>query len=289
MTRATTVRVLSVVGRIAALVLVLGPSQAALYAQAFRSSPVWDDGKAEFCAYEVDWRRYGELYPGRALLITVKEPWAPDLEVKADRPRADGFEVLKLNHIRDVPTGIYTYHQMASLFVRRDTGELRKLAVTSSEGCGISTARMLGGVLETRSYFDDQGERRQPYPQGAIPEDGLPISLRDYLDGPLPESIDVLPSLMTGRFPDLTPTSYRLSRKKVDDVETPAGVFATLELRLEAGDSWMAYQFSSESPHPLVRLERSDGTVYRLARCERTAYWQQSRPGGEEWLPESVR
>ena len=51
----------------------------------------------------------------------------------------------------------------------------------------------------------------------------------------------------------------------------------------------MAYQFSSESPHPLVRLERSDGTVYRLAKCERTAYWQQTRPGGEEWLPESVR
>ena len=59
--------------------------------------------------------------------------------------------------MRDVPTGIYTYHQMASVFLRRDSGELRKLSVMSSEGCGISTAHMVGGELETRSYFDGQG------------------------------------------------------------------------------------------------------------------------------------
>ena len=31
----------------------------------------------------------------RALLVLVKEPWAPDLDVKADTPRRDGFDVLK--------------------------------------------------------------------------------------------------------------------------------------------------------------------------------------------------
>ena len=47
----------------------------------WRRSPLWDDGKAEFCAYEVSWARYGRHYDGRALLILVKEPWAPDLDV----------------------------------------------------------------------------------------------------------------------------------------------------------------------------------------------------------------
>ena len=120
------------------------------------------------------WARYGHHYDGRALLVLVKEPWAPELEVKADDPAAAGFEVLKLNHVRDVPTGIYTYHQMASVFPRRDTGALRKLAATSSEACGVSTAEMVRGRLETRSYFDGQGDRTLDYPAGALPEDGLP-------------------------------------------------------------------------------------------------------------------
>ncbi|UCE03620.1 MAG: hypothetical protein JSW67_05395 [Candidatus Latescibacterota bacterium] len=74
---------------------------------AWRHDPIWDDGAAEFAAYEVTWRRYGTLYGGSALLLLVKEPWAPDLHVKADRPRRDGYDVLKLNHVRDVATGIY--------------------------------------------------------------------------------------------------------------------------------------------------------------------------------------
>src|SRR5688500_12946391 len=90
----------------------------------WRRSPLWDDGKAEYCAYDVTWARYGHHFDGRALLVLVKEPWAPDLEVKADTPRKDGFDVLKLNHIRDVQTGIYTYHQMASVYTRRDSGAL---------------------------------------------------------------------------------------------------------------------------------------------------------------------
>jgi len=30
----------------------------------WRRDAVWDDGKAEFCAYEVEWARYGERWPG---------------------------------------------------------------------------------------------------------------------------------------------------------------------------------------------------------------------------------
>ena len=266
-----------------------GPLLPAAAEGAWRQSAVWDDGNAEFCAYEVDWRRYGELYPGRALSVLVKEPWAPDLEVKADSPRGDGFEVLKLNFMRDVPTGIYTYHQMASVFLRRDDGELRKLAATSSEGCGISTAEMTGGTLTTSSYFDGQGEREMPWPAGAVPEDGLPATLRDWVNGGAPSSVLVFPSLLAGRFPELSAQQWRLSRRTVDDVDLPAGTFSGVELRLSRGDEWLTYLFAADSPHQLLRLSRSDGSDYRLAKCERIPYWRMTRPGSEQWLPEAVR
>jgi hypothetical protein len=247
---------------------------------AWRRSALWDDGKAEFCAYEVTWARYSHHFDGRALLILVKEPWAPDLNVKADQPRQDGFDVLKLNHVRDVPTGIYTYHQMASLFTRRDSGALQKIAATSSEACGVSTAEMVGGRLETRSYFDGQGDRSVPYPAGALPEDGLPASLRDYVAGKAPETLQVFPSLMAARFPDLKPAAYRVEKKEAAD-----GV----EIRLTSGPSVLTYTFEKEAPYLLRRFEREDGTVYRLAKCERIPYWEMHGPGDERWLPERTR
>lgn len=243
----------------------------------WRHSPLWDDGKAEYCAYDVTWARYGHHFDGRALLILVKEPWAPDLDVKADTPRRDGFDVLKLNHLRDVPTGIYTYHQMASLYTRRDSGALQKIAATSSEACGVSTAHMVQGRLETRSYFDGQGDRTSPWPSGALPEDGLPASLRDYLAGPAPTSIQVFPSLLAGRFQKLEPVTYRVDKK-----EGTGGV----EIRLTSGPSVLAYTFEKEPPHRLVRFEREDGTVYRMAKCERIPYWEMHDPGDEGWWPE---
>src|SRR5262245_48355524 len=253
---------------------------APLHAASWRDDPIWDDGKAEFCVYEVTWAHYGNQYPGRALLVLVKEPWAPDLNVKADTPRPDGFDVLKLNHVRDVPTGIYTYHQMASVFVRRDSGVLQKIAATSSEACGISTAEMIGGRLATRSYFDGQGDRSPSWPSGALPEDGLPASLRDYVEGRAPAALRVFPSLLAGRFADLQPSTYRVEKKEVAE-----GV----QLRLTSGPSVLTYTFEREAPHLLRRFEREDGTVYRLAKCDRIAYWAMHDPGGEAWLPEGVR
>lgn len=246
----------------------------------WRHAPLWDDGKAELCAYEVTWAHYGHRFDGRALLILVKEPWAPDLDVKADTPRPDSFDVLKLNHVRDVPTGIYTYHQMASVFTRRDSGALQKIAATSSEACGVSTAEMVGGRLATRSYFDGQGDRSTPYPEGALPEDGLPASLRDYVAGQAPATLQVFPSLLAGKFADLEPAAYRVEKRQVAD-----GV----EIRLTSGKSVLTYTFQKEAPHLLLRFEREDGTVYRMAKCDRLAYWEMHDPGDEAWLPAKVR
>lgn len=249
----------------------------------WRRSPLWDDGKAELCAYDVTWSRYGHSYDGRALLVLVKEPWAPDLDVKADRPRKDGFDVLKLNHVRDVATGIYTYHQMASVYTRRDSGALQKIAATSSEAIGIATAEMVGGRLDTRSYFDGQGDRSMAWPAGAVPEDGLPALLRDYVAGPAPATLEVFPSLLAGRFGKLEPAVYQVEKR---EGAAPAD---TVEIRLTHSPSSLLYVFEKEAPHRLVLFEREDGTVYRMAKCERIAYWEMHEPGDKAWLPETAR
>jgi hypothetical protein len=279
--------------RVVFLVLVAAlfapPSGVAHAAANWRTDRIWDDGNAEFCAYTVTWSRYGNLYPGRALLVLVKEPWNPELDVKADTPRADGFEVLKLNHIRDVPTGIYTYHQMASLFWRRDTGALRKIAATSSEACGISTADMTHGTLHTRSYFDGQGDARQPWPADAVPEDGLPVVLRDWVTARPPATLRVVPSLLAGRFGALEPRAFTLQRTDAGTVEVPAGRFRAVLFRLEHEKDWTSYTIETAAPHRLLRLQRSDGTEYRLVKAERIQYWRMHDPGGETWLPPDVR
>lgn len=250
---------------------------------AWRRDALWDDGKAEFCAYDVTWARYGRTYDGRALLILVKEPWNETLDVKADDAAASSFDVLKLNHVRDVPTGIYTYHQMASVYLRRDSGAVRKVVATSSEACGVSTAEVARGRLETRSYFDGQGDRSQPWPVTALPEDGLPASLRDYVTGDAPAELTVFPSLMQAKFPELEPAVWKVARKSVE-----SGV-GGVEIRLSHGDQSMAYTFDARAPHRLLRLDRTDGTVYSLAKCERLAYWEMHNPGDEAWLPAAVR
>ena len=238
----------------------------------WRRDPLWDDGKAEFCAYDVVWSRYGNHYPGRALLILVKEPWNPSLEVKSDGPGE--LEVLKLNHVRDVPTGIYTYHQMASIYLRRESGALQKVAATSSEACGISTAEVVRGRLNTRSYFDGQGDRSLDWPAGAIPEDGLPATLRDFVKAEAPARLRVFPSLMQSRFPELEAADWRVEKNEVKE-----GVRLQL---LRQGQS-LAYTFERQPPHRLLRFETGDGTFYQMKKCERLAYWEMHDPGGEAW------
>ena len=258
---------------------------------AWRQGPLWDDSRAEYSLYDVQWRRYGHLFPGRVMMITVKELWAPDLDVKADRPRLDSYDVIKLNFMRDVPTGIYTYHQMASVFVRRDSGALVKLAASSTEACGISTAHMVDGRLQMHSYFDGQGDREMPWPADAVSEDALPISLRDYVQGTPPSAIDVFPSLLTGRFAKPEPARWTVTKNATDHDTTsvPAGTFACVALTLSRGDDSQTYLFEKAAPHRLIRFEKSDGTVYRLAKSSRLAYWNMHAPGDENWLPKGLR
>jgi len=274
---------------IVALALVVsckgGPDMPAVWMQ----DALWDDGNAEFACYAVTWSRYGTSYAGRALLVLVKEPWSPELNVKADTPRPDGFDVLKVNHLRDVPTGIYTYHQAASVFLRRQDAQLVKFITSSTEACGISTSRWHQGVLETHSYFDGQGDHSMTWPEHTWPWEALPALLRGFVDGEAPKSLRVFPSLLQSRFPELREREWKITRHTGESVKVPAGTFGVVEFTLRHGDDVQRFAFDATFPHTLVRYRGEDGTEYRLAKRERLPYWQMHEPGGESWYPPSLR
>ncbi len=266
-------------------------AQSDVNAGAWRHNALWDDGNAELCAYEVQWPRYGNVNPGRALLVLVKEPWDPVQNVKADSAKPGGFDVMKLNHLRDVPTGVYTYHQLASVFFRRDDASFVKLASSSAEACGLTTAHKVGaGPLEVQSYFDGAGDRSVPWPATALPQDALPVLLRDWvIDAVPPAELLVFPTLLDSKLAKLEPRRMRVTRRDVGEIEVGGLRLDAIELKLVDERGWLSYVFAWLAPHQLLELSASDGTRYRMAKCGRARYWEMHDPGGEQWLPASVR
>jgi len=106
---------------------------------------------------------------------------------------------------------------------------------------------------------------------------------------PAPAALSLFTPLMAGRYGDLSAASWQVEKRPGAPVEVPAGTFTGVELRLSRGEAWQSYTFEEREPHRLLRLARDDGTEYRLAKCERIAYWEMHEPGGDAWYPEGLQ
>ena len=94
----------------------------------------WYDHGAEISHYSVQWRQYGHMRKGKAILIYVTEPFWPEKQVKNDTyqkvnqspkkpdsstpspPVEQPIPILKLNMINRFRTGLYDYSIMQSIF-----------------------------------------------------------------------------------------------------------------------------------------------------------------------------
>jgi len=116
--------------------------QAPDYGEAFWSH--WGDGQAEIATYDLTMPRYGEARAGSAVAIFVTEPFSAETRVKAGGSvgKADRFQAIKLNLVKDFATGIYDYNTMLSAFVAVESsagmiaGQPAKLSYSSQEWCG---------------------------------------------------------------------------------------------------------------------------------------------------------
>ena len=258
----------------------------------FLRDTVWDDGQAEFSVYDGVTRLAGLERRFTAKMIVVKEDFVRDLLVKSDEGPIAGktFEVIKLNYVRDVPTGMYDYHQMVSVYFDRRDFHPVKCAASSMESCGLTYVIAKPERRRLRhtshSYWDGEADRVLDlnWPPGTAFYDALPLWLRGFdLQTPARRQWRFLPSQLKNR------------------VGTPEVEFATLDFagpdasqdgRLlvrmthRAGEDRL--WFESVAPHVLWRWEKASGTVLALRNTQRIAYWERTAPEDAALLGEPV-
>lgn len=287
----------------------VSPGSAEAPRPAFESH--WQDGKAELAGYHYHVTRYGQPRLGRAVLITVTEPFSESKRVKVDDPAAnprDTFEALKVNVVRDFQTGIYDYNTMTSVFVRSRDMSLAKTSFTSAEWCGNVYEEILfgvGGVRQSlRSYFEgESGEHTLAARPGGVSEDQLFILVRslrdDYLKPGEKRRLSLLPGAIARRLAHrplewIGATIDRASRP--ERVRVPAGTFLADIYRVttdegRTGTFWV----ESAYPHRIVRWawtgagrrEWSRGEAAEsaeMAGSARLAYWRLHGNGEESYL-----
>jgi hypothetical protein len=170
-------------------------------------SGYWNQGKGEITRYALDQARYGEIRHGDAVLIFVTEDFLGDKQVKLESDPAgkNVVPVLKLNMVKKFTTGIYPYSMMTSAFTPVDidaSPHALKVATTSQEWCGMTFTQLNFRAnkydLETRSYFESEGDQERPL-DVALLEDEVWARIR-RAPGSLPTGeIRVIPGTMSAR------------------------------------------------------------------------------------------
>jgi hypothetical protein len=256
---------------------------------------LWDDGRAEYSTYEGTIQRYGIRRALTARIIVVKEDMDIAQGVKSDAGPVAGKTrtVLKQNLIRDFRTGTYDYHQMCSSFLDRSSGHLLKLAMSSTEGCGITFVELRPGEdgwqRKSHSYWDGEGTRTEALLPRAMTKfvsaDALPLWLR-RLD--LRQAASFTISLLTSQVGNrVQPLGFRNFSIEVAGRSDRHGLPVRVRPLDESPESQAAssdrYWFDPAWPHPLVRFEGGgkDATVLRRVKTTRLAYWEKTAPGDE--------
>jgi hypothetical protein len=259
-----------------------GPGEAPLFADR-----LWDDGQAEIARYRVLERRYGALREAEATLIVVKETLDADALVKADGPTppARAIDVMKLNHVLTVPTGVYTYRQMASVFLTRDEALALKLVVGSQEWCGITHKRLVvrdgRAVLHASSYFGAEGERAYAVPmdEETVLYDALPMWARTLaLSRRGPRRVRLVSQQLSNTAPRPMVAPATITVGAPERVEVPMGALEVVPVKVEHAGGTDVLFLRREAPHALVRWDRADGGRYELEWIRRAPYWELHDP-----------
>ena len=268
---------------LAALLAAAASSDDAAWKPGFGADPLWNDGSAEVSTYETVDLKYGIPRSSQAVLIVVAEDLDRARLVKADHPAGEPatLRVLKFNHVRSVPAGVYTYQQMLSAYSAARTSRLEpvKVTMTSHEWCGNSFVewRRDRAVLEIRSYFETPADTDVALAPGdAVFYDALPLQLRALDFGRARSGrLRVVESVFTNR-----PLAPRID-EAVFEITRPEGPAGPYRVAVRRGGRADALDFEREFPHRLVHWKRSDGGTMRLKRSERFRYWEKNAPGDE--------
>ena len=238
-----------------------------------QNSNYWNDGKAEFNIYDARIVRYGQPRQTEVLHILVREPFDLKQLVKADDWQRPGvIQVLKMNQILHIPTGLYVYQQMESNFWRADNARLAKFSFTSNDSCGNTyKAARRGGEIFTyqwHTYWDGMadGSTRVVLPPNGFFYDELPLRVR---------TINF--SKPSGDFEiQLAPTI--INSKKDVFVWKPARVHYetgqhAIYVTVQHDTGIDRFMLDRDFPYLLRKWNAADGSQLQLKRSLKIDYW----------------
>jgi hypothetical protein len=145
----------------------------------------WYSGKAEISTYKLSMARYGDMHPGKSILVFVTEEFLIDAQVKKEHAGdSKSTSVLKLNKIDRFTTGIYDYSIMLSTFCPVDRVNYPyalKTTFSAQDWCGQSFMQLnrRGESYQAleRSYFESEGDKMTVL-EDAVLEDELWTQIR---------------------------------------------------------------------------------------------------------------
>lgn len=262
----------------------------------WQDDPIWNDGKAEVSVYSATETKYGSPREFLAYFIVVAEDLRNDTLVKSDDPRpASGLtRVLKMNQVYDIRTGIYSYRQMASIFLRVSDLALVKESVTSHEWCGntflLLENRDGKGTLRGFSYFDGEAEKSQSLDlTGAVLYDSLPLWVRSIpLRAGESRPLRLVSQILGNRLLPTRVGEARLAVAGPETVTAPIGAMKAWKVEVTHADGTDRLWVEAAAPNRLVLWEQFDGGRYRLERAKRLAYWTLHDLGDEDALEEET-
>lgn len=233
--------------------------------------PYWYQGKAELNSYALQQARYGEIHEGHAVMIFVTEDFLTDKQVKNESYQSqNSTKILKTNHLRKFPTGIYDYSLMSSTFNSVDTRKYPhalKVTLSAQDWCGQSfmqiNQRRKGYEVEVRSYFEQEGDQNYEINELVLLEDEL-FNLIRINPNLLPEGKSkMLPSTLYARL--------KHREFKVIEIEAQRTVYKGTAF---PGADLMQYEVKMPS------LNRTLSIIYEGQSPFRIAGWKDSYPDG---------
>jgi len=268
---------------VAAVVFGLTSNASAQFAPGFlQNGSYWGDGKAEFDFYDAQILREGQSDRCEVLHILVREPFDPKQFVKPEgRKQPDLINVIKLNQILHIPTGIYVCQQMHSNYWWIDNGALLKFSLTSNDSCGntFKEGRRVGGkfAYDFHTYWDGMadGQENFPVPANGFFYDELPLRVRtiDFSKSSGEFEIQLAPSTINSKRDaivfKLAKVSFKTGERTIDvDVKHDAGTEHFL--------------LDRDFPFLLREWSAADGSRLKMKNSLKIDYWNYNKPGDRD-------
>jgi hypothetical protein len=241
----------------------------------------WADGKAEFNIYDAQIARYGVPRPCEVLHILVREPMDLKQFVKPENPNPDAVQVLKLNQILHVPTGLYVYQQMHSNFWRVDNAQLLKFSMTSNDSCGntYKEARREADRFgyEYHTYWDGMagGKENVSIPANGYFYDELPWLVRtiDFEKAAAPFEIQLAGTIINSKKDSFVFKTAKISSKSTE---------REIDVAVEHAGGTDHFILDRDFPNLLRQWNAADGSRLKMKRSLKVAYWNYNKPGDRE-------